>query len=260
MTGSEADMTHRAGSLLSTILLAVTGCKQSHTSPPAPNQPTQPAVKAAPATPLSEKKDELGTGSAWTPAWDVFIEKNLPPEMLSAKAAKAVESYCPAFSTASEVDKRAFWAYTIQALAAAEAGLTPEATVRHTQPAVAKTDKVTHRPMRQEGLLQLSYQDGETYGCNFDWQADSRLGLKDPARTILQPERNLACGIRILKTQIIDNDQPLLSRGSYWSTLQPGTQSYRVFAKQMANVPPPCRKQIPKRAVRGEAKRRAQQH
>ena len=246
-------MLHRA--VLLTIVLSVTGCKQSQTPPPAP---TQPAVNPAPATPLSEKKDELGTENAWTPAWDAFIEKNLPPEMLSAKAAKAVESYCPAFSAASEADKRAFWAYTIQAMAAAEAGLKPEATAQHTQPAVAKTDKITHRPMRQEGLLQLSYQDGETYGCNFDWQADSRLGLKDPARTILQPERNLACGIRILKTQIIDNGKPLLSRSSYWSTLQPGTQSYHVFAKQMANVPPSCGKQIPKSAVRRKATRRAQ--
>ncbi|WP_263416692.1 hypothetical protein [Terriglobus albidus] len=246
-------MTHR---VLLTILLSVTACKQSQTAPPP--APAQPVVKPAPATPLSEKKDELGTENAWTPAWDAFIEKNLPPEMLSTKAAKAVASYCPAFSAASEADKRAFWAYTIQAMAAAEAGLKPEATARHTQPAVAKTDKVTHRPMRQEGLLQLSYQDGQTYGCDFDWQADSRLGLKDPARTILQPERNLACGIRILKTQIIDQDKPLLSRSSYWSTLQPGTQSYRIFAKQMANVPPSCGKQIPKSAGRSKATRPAQ--
>ena len=235
-------MTHRAGYVLFTIVLAVSGCKQAPTTP---GKPIQPAVKAAPPTPLSEKKAELGTENAWTPAWDAFIEKNLPPELLSAKAAKAVASYCPAFSAESEVDKRAFWAYTMQAMAAAEAGLKPEASARHTEAAVAKTDKTTHRPMRQEGLLQLSYQDGETYGCDFDWQADSQLDLKDPARTILQPERNLRCGIRILKTQIIDNDKPLLSRSSYWSTLRPGTQSYRVFAKQMANVPSACRKRRP---------------
>ncbi len=250
-------MTHRAGSVLFTIVLAVNGCKQSPAPPPAPSQP---AVKAAPATPLSEKKDELGTENAWTPAWDAYIEKNLPPDLLSAKAAHAVASYCPAFSAASEVDKRAFWAYTMQAMAAAEAGLKPEASAHHTQAALAKTDKITHRSMRQEGLLQLSYQDGEAYGCDFDWQADSRLGPKDPARTILQPERNLGCGIRILKTQIIDNDKPLLSRSSYWSTLRPGTQSYRVFAKQMANVPSSCGKHTPQRGARGKATRRAQQH
>ena len=35
---------------------------------------------------------------------------------------------------------------------------------------------------------------------------------------------------------------PLLANAkSYWSTLQPGTVSFRVFAKQMANVPKVCR-------------------
>src|SRR4051812_34686521 len=74
----EADMTYGTGSLLFTVLLTFTGCKQPPPAPPP--APTQPAVKAAPATPLSEKKDELGTENAWTPAWDAFIEKNLPPE------------------------------------------------------------------------------------------------------------------------------------------------------------------------------------
>ena len=41
------------------------------------------------------------------------------------------------FTSMSEVDKRAFWAYFFQALAGAEAGLEPTTRVRHTQPAVA---------------------------------------------------------------------------------------------------------------------------
>lgn len=246
----------RAISFLALVLLALTGCKQSTTAS-APAPAPKPAVKAAPPTPLSEKKDELGTNHDWTPAFDAYIEKNLQPEMLSAQAGRAVKPYCPAFNTMSDVDKRAFWAYTMQAMAAAEAGLNADTTVHHTQAAVAKTDKVTHRPIRQEGLLQLSYQDGDTYGCNFDWQADSKLALKDPNRTILQPERNLSCGIRILKTQLIDKDQPLLTRSSYWSTLQPGTVSYRNFAKQMANVPASCGKPEPARIARTKARHRA---
>ena len=63
----------------------------------------------------------------------------------------------------------------------------------------------------------------------------------DPAKTILQPKNNLECGVKILDKQIIDQHKPLLSHSGYWSTLRAGTVSYRVFAKQMTNVPGACR-------------------
>ncbi len=66
------------------------------------------------------------------------------------------------------------------------------------------------------------------------------LKPSDPARTILQPKNNLECGIRILDQQLFTQHKPLLSASSYWSTLRPGTTSYRVWAKQMANVPDAC--------------------
>ena len=47
--------------------------------------------------------------------------------------------------------------------------------------------------------------------------------------------------MKILEDELIVQHKPLLSRTEYWSTLQPGTLSYRVFAKQMANVPAACR-------------------
>jgi hypothetical protein len=225
--------------LLLTGLLLPAGCKQTSATQV---QTATPEVKVAPQTPLAEKKDELGTSDSdgWTPALDAYVEKNLPPDLLSAQAAKAVHSYCPAFGQISEVDKRTFWAYTMQAIAAAEAGLKPTADVHHTEAAVAKTDAVTHRAVRQQGLMQVTYEDAQRYGCDFDWAADSKLPEKDPKRTILQPEANLACGLKIMDNQIITQGKPLLVRTSYWSTLQPGTQSYRVFAKQMANVPAAC--------------------
>jgi hypothetical protein len=229
-------MTRWIATSLVSLMIAPLGC----TSKSEPTAHVATPMKEAPATPLAEKKNELGSDNAWTPAWDAFIETRLPPELLSARAAKAVASYCPAFASEGEADKRAFWAYTLQAIAAAEAGLKPTADVHHTQAAVARIDTVTHRPIRQQGLMQLTYEDATRYNCDFNWQADSSLNETDPNRTILQPERNLACGINILKNQIIDQGKPLLSRTSYWSTLQPGTQSYRVFAKQMANVPKAC--------------------
>lgn len=223
--------------LLPCILLA-SSCKR----PPEPQGQTAaavPALKPAPPTPVEEKREQIG-GPTWDPAWDRLVELALPPEFLSPQAGHAVRSLCPRFDAVPEADKRAFWAYFFQALAAAEAGLKPTTNVRHTEPAVAVKDKVTGAPVRSEGLLQLTYQDSERYGCDFNYQADRALKPTDPARTILQPKNNLQCGIKILDQQLFTRHKPLLSSSSYWSTLRPGTVSYRVWAKQMANVPDAC--------------------
>lgn len=231
----------RTFALLLLASLALTACRRSTSEPaPAPAAP-QPALKPAPSTPLEEKKEDLGFSRTWDPAWDAVIEKSLPPELLSAQAAHAVRLYCPRFAQEPEADKRAFWAYTFQALAAAEAGLNPTSDVHHTTAAaVNKIDPVTHARAHQEGLLQLKYEDAQRYGCPFDFQHDRTLPEKSPDRTILQPGKNLACGLRIMQNQIITQGKPLVTRTSYWATLQPGTVSYRVFAKQMANVPAAC--------------------
>ena len=207
--------------------------------PPGPVPPLE--IKPGPPTPIAVQKDELGEDDNWDPQWDVMVEENLPAELLSTQVSRAVHPFCPRFDSMSDADKRSYWAYFFQALAAAEAGLKPTSDVRHTQPEVAVIDKITHRITRQEGLLQLTYEDSDRYGCQFDWDRDKELQVRDPDKTILQPRNNLLCGIRILKTQLIDLNEPLLTSKSYWATLRPGTVSYQVFAKQMTNVPAVCR-------------------
>ena len=210
----------------------------------APPQPLGAAdLKPAPPTPIAVQKAVLGK-AGWDPAWDMVIEQALPAEFLTSKrVAHDVRPLCPQYGAMSDADKRSFWAYFFQALAGAEAGLIPTISVRHTQPEVAVKDTVTRRMVRSEGLLQLAYMDADRYGCDFDWEADKKLTARDPAKTILQPGNNLLCGIKILDNQLIKRGKPLLSKKSYWSTLQPGTISYRVFQKQMANVPQVCRTQ-----------------
>jgi hypothetical protein len=232
----------------SALLLAasvLTGCNGTRLA----HQVPQAQVEPAPPTPIAEKKDELGMPS-WDPAWDRTIEQSLPPQMLSNSEARAVKPFCPRFREMSETDRRVFWAYVFQALAGAEAGLKPTTDVRHTEPAVAVKDSVTNRMVRSEGLLQLTYEDSDRYGCAFDWDKDKLLPEKDPQKTILQPENNLKCGIRIMSNQLIDRHKPLATGSSYWSTLRPGTVSYRVFVKQMANVPSACRIPVPVKQAR----------
>jgi hypothetical protein len=226
------------------------GKKDAATQPAVPVPPGGPipakGIKPAPPTPIAEQKDTLKENDNWNPQWDVLIEENLPAEMLSPGIGKAVGAYCPHFSSLPDVDKRAFWAYLFQALSGAEAGLIPTTNVRHTDPAVAVVDGVSHRMVRSEGLLQLTYEDSERYGCDFDWNHDKPLPAHDTGKTILQPRNNLLCGIRIMKNQLVDLHEPLLTSKSYWSTLRPGTQSYRVFAKQMANAPAACGTKVPR--------------
>ena len=227
------------------IFLAVlAGCKQKP-APPAPVVRVQsPITKIAPPTPIQKKKEELG-GATWNPAWDRFIERSLPAAMLSSRVPRDVRTFCPRFYQMSEVDKRTFWAYFFQALAGAEAGLDPSTNVRHTEPEVAKVDSVSGQMVRSEGLLQLTYEDRRRYGCNFNWRVDRRLSTHDPAKTILQPENNLMCGIKILARQIIRHHKPLLSPSGYWSTLHPGTPDYLVFKRQMTNPPAACGRGAP---------------
>lgn len=222
------------------LICMTTACESGPEATQAAQLAVAPQVKPVPPTPIAEKKEELGK-PAWDPAWDVVLEKALPPELLSSAVARDVKPFCPRFKEMSVVDRRAFWAYVFQALAGAEAGLVPTTDVRHTEPEVAVEDTVTKRMVRSEGLLQLTYMDSDRYGCDFDWERDKGLPEKDPEKTILQPENNLRCGVRIMKTQLVEHRKPLVSSASYWSTLQPGTISYKVFLKQMTNVPEVCR-------------------
>jgi hypothetical protein len=221
-------------------LLAGCGRQAAPAAPVVVEAAPKPEIKPAPATPIDTKRVELG-GETWDPAWDRIVEEALPAELLSARVARDVRPFCPRFNAMTEGDRRAFWAYFFQALAGAEAGLKPTTNVRHTEPEVAVKDSVTKRMVRSEGLLQLTYEDADRYGCDFDWEADRKLPEKDAAKTILQPKNNLTCGVKILDNQLIALRRPLLSRMSYWATLQPGRPSYRVFAKQMTNVPRVCR-------------------
>ena len=206
----------------------------------APVAQPQPQAKPVPLTPLAEKKAELGDDQTWNPDWDKVIEDALPQELLSPKVAKDVKAFCPRFNALAVADKRAYWAYFFQALAGAEAGLRSTADVHHTEPATAVVDGVSHRMVRSEGLLQLTFEDADRYGCDFDWAGDRTLAEHDPQKTILQPKNNLLCGVKILTNQLIDQRKPLFTGSSYWSSLRPGWPGYDTFMKQMTNAPSAC--------------------
>jgi hypothetical protein len=209
-------------------------------APVAASAPPAPELKPAPSTPIAEQKAVLGDDETWRPEWDATIEKALPDDLLSPKMGRKVAQFCPRFSAMGLADRRAFWAYLFQAIAGAEAGLNATADVQHSDPQVAVLDGVSHRMVRAQGLLQLTYEDSRRYGCEFNWKADKHLPPHDPRKTILQPENNLLCGVNILENQLVDQKKPLMSVSSYWSTLRPGWPGNHVFVQQMRNVPAAC--------------------
>ncbi len=121
----------------------------------------------------------------------------------------------------SDPDKRAFWAYTFQALAGAEAGFKPTTDVRHTEPEVAKVDTLTKTDGPPARVAATDVHGCGTLRMRFQLAARSEVNGKDPARTILQPENNLLCGVTIMENQMLTQRKPLLSSTSYWVTLRP---------------------------------------
>lgn len=202
--------------------------------------PPAPELKPVPSTPIAEQKALLGDDQTWLPQWDAMIEKSLPNRLLTSEVSHDVKPLCPRFGKLSEADRRVFWAYFFQALSGAEAGLNRASDVQHTEPQVAVVDRVSHRMVRSQGLLQLTYEDSDRYRCNFDWNHDKGLPPGDPRKTILEPGNNLLCGVNILENQLVVQKKPLLTKSSYWSTLRPGWPGYRVFIEQMKNVPAAC--------------------
>lgn len=128
------------------------------------------------------------------------------------------EIFCPNFARLSREQKINFWGQLIAGIAYYESAWSPVSRMHET---TMGTDSVTGQPVYSEGLLQLSYQDIQwsTY-CPFDWNKDKYLAPTDPAKTILDPYKNLYCGIRILADQIASHKKIVLSSGVYWATLK----------------------------------------
>ena len=130
-------------------------------------------MKRVPHTPIDKKAAELGE-TTWNPEWNQIVAQALPPVLLSNRVPRDVREFCPRFYVMTNAQKRTFWAYFFQALAGAEAGLNPDATVRHTEPKLAHEEHVPVTKVRTEGLLQLTYADRQRYGCPFDEASGQR--------------------------------------------------------------------------------------
>jgi hypothetical protein len=205
------------------------------TPPPVqePGEPTGPVVAA-----LWEKSHPVD-GPNWT-SYAYEVVRDLGPKLVAGTG--DVAQFCPNYAALSGQQKISFWVYLVSAVTKFESGYDP--TNRYKESTMG-TDPVTKQPVYSEGLLQLSYQDSLNYSfCNeFDWSKDKLLSATNPQKTILDPYKNLKCGIQIMNKIMGSHKLIAFGSGHYWSVLKTSSSRNHVAEiKTLTNSILFCRK------------------
>lgn len=178
-------------------------------------------------------------GAKWS-AFAYGVVEGYAPALMAGT--KDVADFCPNYSALSAEQKTSFWVYLVSAITKYESAFDPTSRMKEVGLGV---DPVTKKQVYSEGLLQLSYQDALNYPfCSeFNWSKDKLLAARDPKKTILDPYKNLQCGIRILNKLAAKKRLISFSGGHYWSTLTPsGKYSQAKNIKNLTKQILFCRK------------------
>lgn len=215
-----------SAALISLILLC--SCSKSDAFgtrlPGSGNENSQTTPTPTPAPPASSGKYEA---LAWETSskperknWSNYIFQIVGEEYQSLNRAGDITFFCPRYNSLSKEQRINAWGQLIVGMAYYESGWSP--TSRMTETTMG-TDPITGKQVSSEGLLQLSYQDVQWAPyCEFDWSKDKNLSATDPKKTILDPYKNLRCGIKILARQVDRKGEIVLSSGVYWAVLKDG--------------------------------------
>lgn len=149
------------------------------------------------------------------------VIENEEPTILDLNAAKDIESFCANYKNLDTPQRLNFWGQFFAAVTQKESGWNPLSQM--TETSFKYVDSVTRQPVKSEGLLQLSYQDEDSYklDCGFNWTIDSQIEVTDPRRSILNPYLNLRCGIKIFSIQLKKYHAIQVDRKKiYWNVLR----------------------------------------
>lgn len=232
--------------LLATLLLTVqstTGCNQSQTpaettigsnspaaaadpvdeaSPPTTHQPE--ALSSKDAVPLWEAK--VAKGKEWTTHVNNELDR-LGKNLLDVVPADK-DLFCPGYDKLSYSQRKQYWTFMLSAMTRFESNFKTSTTYTE-----AFNDSNGKRVISR-GLLQLSIESGNAYGCGFKTSAD----LHDPLQ-------NLSCGIRILD-RWMDRDERIAGKTNgqwrggarYWAVLRAGDKtSYKSILSWSQSLP-----------------------
>jgi len=135
------------------------------------------------------------------------------------QGAEDITTFCPRYYSLTTNERINFWGLLISGIVKFESDFDPTSRMHET---TMGTDPVTGKPVFSEGLMQLSYQDVRHFPfCDeFDWNSDRHLPPADPKKTILDPYKNLNCGVKILAQQIHNRNRITVSKGVYWAVIR----------------------------------------
>jgi hypothetical protein len=143
--------------------------------------------------------------------------------VLLERAPKDVEGFCPAYNFLDHNGRIAFWVGLISAMSDRESSFDPHSKF------IEKMVDASGNPVVSRGLLQLSVEDGHTYGCDVETISD-----------LENAESNLRCGVRILN-QLVAEDGSIggfsgrwLGGARYWSVLRPGAPQAEIIKTTQA--------------------------
>ncbi len=161
--------------------------------------------------------------------WSLMIYQVLLTEepLLIKENVSDMATFCPQYAHLNSLQKMNFWGQLISAIARFESNWKPTARYLETTMGL---DPVTGQQVVSEGLLQLSYQDRLNHPgvCHFDWDTDKLLSPTDAKKSILDPFKNLECGIRILAQQIRSKNAISISSGAYWSVIKSNSSHQKI--------------------------------
>lgn len=162
-------------------------------------------------------------------SWSIYVYStvaNEEPQMLADNPAQDVGEFCPRYNTLTRDQRLNFWGQLISAMAYYESAWNPLSRFWEKSMGV---DPITGGNVYSEGLLQLSYQDIRPYKfCEFDWSKDKSLAANDPKKTILDPAKNLRCGVKILAKQLTREKMIGSTKGVYWAVLMRNSTRHKI--------------------------------
>ncbi|XGC79807.1 hypothetical protein ACES2L_10745 [Bdellovibrio bacteriovorus] len=198
--------------------------------PPAATSPKPPAATPVPKPPSSSPAKPPSTGKdrevtpLWEEAhedgkeWTTHVDRQL--EKLGTDLLDVIPSdyatFCPKYKTLSYKERKEFWTYFISLMVRYESNFKTGTSFEE------DFNDSTGSNVMSRGLLQISFESGNAYGCNFK-----------SSRDIHDPYQNLSCGIRILD-RWVDRDGRMAGKVSskwrggarYWSVLRTTSRSY----------------------------------
>lgn len=161
--------------------------------------------------------NEREDGSTWTTATMNAIA-NHGQELLVAEPSD-VKTFCPTYSSLSPADRTTFWVQLMSAVAYEESAFKTASVY------VEKFKASNGKRVKSRGLLQISHESSNLYGCGVRKETE-----------LDEPTMNLACGVRIM-THWVTHDGRITGRTNkkrwlggarYWSVLRSKTKLKRI--------------------------------